>query len=182
MRLRRVLALGPFLALPVSRVAAQQSAGAIAAFRGGLEISADGSSWARRRIVPLSESRCARAASSPCAPGTAPLVLGIRFPKLPNAVDGAKVLSQLGESGSKTMRYFVRPVPANAASSICGGGFAVSNPLPDMRVTINLGNPGAPLPVTCRWTAVAGVPDTASPLGFDMVWSDTVVVEVISKP
>ena len=144
-------------------------------------MSVDGRSWGQVRTVALGANRCEPARTSPCAAATPPLVVSIRFPSLPQTVDGAKVLSQLGESGEARARYFVRPVPANAASTVCGGGFSVSNPLTTMRVAINLGNPGAPLPVTCRWTAVAGVPDAASPVGFYLVWSDTVAVRVVTK-
>lgn len=156
-------------------------ADAVASFRGGLEISVDGSSWALSRTITLSQTRCEPATTSPCAIGTAALVVNVRFPSLPGVVAGAKILAQLGESGSGEARYFIRPVPANAGSSVCGGVLGVSKPLPNMRMAINLGDQGTPLPVTCRWSVLAGVPNPKSASGFDMIWSDTATVHVVTK-
>jgi hypothetical protein len=156
-------------------------ADAIASFRGGLEISVDGNSWGQSKTVVLSAKRCSPATSSPCAHGTPPLVIEIRFPAIQNAVDGSRILAQLGESGSPTSHYYIRPVPANAAGTVCATGFNVPNPLANMRVSINLGDAGTPLPVTCRWSALAGVTNPKSPTGFDLVWSDTVTVHVVGK-
>ena len=175
------LPLAASLSQGATVASASVSSAPIVAFRRGLEVSVDGSAWGRVRSVTLPPNRCAPGSVSPCSPGTPPLVLSVRFPALPQVVDGSKVLSQLGESGGPAVHYFVRPVPANAKSSVCGPGFAVSAPMNAMRVTINLGESGTPLPVTCRWTAVAGVPDASSPVGFYMVWSDTVVVQVSAK-
>lgn len=166
----------------VDPAGAQSSSAAVAEFRKGLEISVNGGPWEISRTVTLSPSRCPPATGSPCAPGTAPLVINIRFPALPDVVDGSKVLSQLGEDGARDAHYHIRPVPANAAGTVCAGGLNVPAPLPNMRVAINLGHPGTPLPVTCRWTVLAGVPNPKSPTGFDLIWSDTVTVHVISKP
>ena len=177
-----LIACGAATGVAGSAGAQSSTSAAIAAFRQGLEISVNGGPWETSRTVVLSPTRCPPATSSPCATGTAPLVIGIRFPALPEVVDGSKVLSQLGEDGSRDAHYHIRPVPANAAGSVCAGGLNVPAPLPNMRVAINLGHPGTPLPVTCRWTVLAGVPNPKSPTGFDLIWSDTVTVHVISKP
>jgi hypothetical protein len=157
-------------------------ASSIAAFRKGLEVSVEGSPWGPSRTIGLPSSRCVPATTSPCAPGTPALIVNIRFPTLLNAADGASVLRQLGETGPAADHYFVRPVPANTSGTVCAGGFATPSPLGNMRMAINLGSPGTPLPVTCHWTALAGVSNPRSPGGIDLIWSDTVTVQVVARP
>ena len=153
----------------------------VAAFRDGLEISVDGTAWASSRTVTLSPTRCPPSSTSPCAAGTPPLIVSVRFPALPDVVSGGELLAQLGESGSKEAHYFIRPVPANAGSPVCGGVLSVSSPQHAMRMAINLAAPGTPLPVTCRWSVLAGIPDPKAPHGFEMIWSDTATVHVVGK-
>jgi hypothetical protein len=49
-------------------------------------------------------------------------------------------------------------------------------------MAINVGAPGPPLPLVCRWTALVGIPDPANTSRVAVVWSDTVVVQLITKP
>jgi hypothetical protein len=180
--MNRLLCVAPaVLAFGTASAQLSTSTGTVAAFRDGLEISVDGNSWGQSRTVALSPSRCPPSSTSPCAAGTPPLVVSVRFPALPDVVDGGKVLAQLGESGSKEARYYIRPVPANAGSPVCGGVLSVSSPQPAMRMAINLAAPGTPLPVTCRWSVLTGVPNPKAAHGFDLIWSDTATVHVISK-
>jgi hypothetical protein len=152
----------------------------VLAFRKGFEVSIDGSPWGPARTIALPLSRCVPATTSPCAPGTPAVLVNIRFPAVANAVDMSEVLSQLGESGGQGNHYMIRPVPANARGSVCAGGFIAPAPLGNMRMAINVGNPGTPLPVLCRWTALIGI---RLPGGkVELVWSDTIVAELVAKP
>jgi hypothetical protein len=169
---------GPANANGASLETTAADAHSIAAFRKGFEVSVEGSPWARSRTFSLPTPRCKPATSSPCVPGTPALLVKFRFPSLVNAVDLSQVLAKLGEAGGAGDHYMVRPVPANATSPVCAGGFTAPAPFNDMHLAINLGNPGTPLPVTCKWTVLAGVPNPTAKSGVELVWSDTVAVHL----
>jgi hypothetical protein len=185
LRLRVALALiaiAPSLPAQGAKGAApvHRDASELPRFRTGLEVSVEGSPWGHARTVALSPSRCRPATTSPCAPGTPAVIVNVRFPAVTGAVDMAQVRATLGEAGGAGNYYDIRPVPSNAVGTICAGGMIMSAPFSNMRMAINIGNPGTPLPVTCRWTVLVGIP---GPRGtVELVWSDTVTVQLVAQP
>jgi hypothetical protein len=167
---------------------AAADAAAVMTFRRGLQVSLDGTTWTQSLTVDLPPSRCVPATSSPCAAGTAPLYVKIKFAGLPSPADAATVLRQLGMTPSGGAHYFVFPVPMNAAGTpagVCEGGFSSPNavtPSNNVHIGLVLDRPGAPLPVTCSWVVVAGIPRPGSATGVDLIWSDTVSVRAVAKP
>ncbi|MGH7620358.1 MAG: hypothetical protein ACREPM_24340 [Gemmatimonadaceae bacterium] len=153
----------------------------IAGWRGGLEISVNGSAWERSLTVGLNKVQCPPSTASPCAAGSA-VAVDVRFPPVAAATDLAKAHARLGESSSASgNRYDVRLVK-NLSSPLCAPGFETSSAYGNARMAINLGAPGSPLPITCRWTAIVGVLDPSNASRVLVVWSDTVVVQLTSKP
>ena len=152
---------------------------AIVTWRSGLEVSVNGSAWGRTLSVVLTKAQCPPSASSPCAVGSA-VAVDVRFPPVEQAADLSKVHAQLGEAPvAAGSRYEVRLV-RSLSSPLCADGFETSSAYGNARMAIKVGAPGPPLPITCRWTAVVGIPQSASHLA--VVWSDTVVVQLTSKP
>jgi hypothetical protein len=154
---------------------------AILNWRNGLEISVNGSTWDRSLTVGLSKVQCPPSMASPCAAGSA-VAVDVRFPPVEQATDLAKVHAELGEiPGVTGSRYEVRLVRA-LSSPLCDAGFVTSSAYASARMAINVGAPGPPLPLTCRWTALIGIPDPANASHVAVIWSDTVVVQITSKP
>jgi hypothetical protein len=154
---------------------------AILYWRTGLEISVHGTGWDRSLTVPLSKVQCPPSTTSPCAAGSA-VAVDVRFPPVAQATDLSKVHAELGEiPGATGNRYEVRLV-RDLSSPLCDAGFATSSAYASARMAINVGAPGPPLPLTCRWSALIGVPDPANASHVTVVWSDTVVVQLTSKP
>jgi hypothetical protein len=159
----------------------QTSSAAIASWRTGLEVSVNGSVWDRSVIVGLSKTQCPPSPTSPCEPGSA-VAVDVRFPPVTQATDLSKVRAQLGEPPSAAgNRYEIRLV-RERSSPLCAAGFATSSAYGNARMAINVGAPGPPLPLTCRWTAVVGIPASGNSSRVAIVWSDTVVVQLTSKP
>jgi hypothetical protein len=154
---------------------------AIGSWRSGLEVSVNGSAWERSLTVALTKAQCPPSESSPCAVGSA-VAVDVRFPPIEQATDLSKVRAQLGEApGAAGSRYEVRLV-RSLSSPLCADGFETSSAYGNARMAINVGAPGPPLPLTCRWTAVVGIPQAANASHVAVVWSDTVVVQLTSKP
>lgn len=170
-----VLALG-------ARVASSQTPEiAIQSWRSGLEISVNGSAWDRAVTVGLSKVQCPPSATSPCAAGSA-VAVDVRFPPIDLATDLSKAHAQIGEvAGPMGNRYEVRLVHEHS-SPLCADGFATSSAYGNTRIAINVGAPGPPLPITCRWTALVGIPTAGGSSHVAAVWSDTVVLQLTSKP
>ena len=152
----------------------------IAAWRSGLEVSVNGSAWSQSASVALTRAQCPPSDTSPCASGSA-VGVDVRFPAVAQATELAKARAALGETGGQSgARYEVRVVRSQS-SPLCPGGFAAASPETTSRLAINLGPPGPPLPLTCKWAAVVGVPDASRPSKVMAVWSDTVSVVLTSK-
>ncbi len=150
-------------------------------WRNGLEISVNGSTWEHSITVGLSKVQCPPSTTSPCAAGSA-VAVDVRFPPVEQATDLSKVHAELGEiSGAPGSRYEVRLV-RSLSSPLCDAGFVTSSAYASTRMAINVGAPGPPLPLTCRWTALIGIADPANASHVAVVWSDTVVVQLTSKP
>ncbi len=168
--------------------AAQKSAGpsvvvtptelraAVTAWRSGLEVSVNGSGWNRSVAVTLTRAQCPPSETSPCASGSA-VGVDVRFPVVAQAVELTRTRAALSEppEGQSNARYELRLVRAQS-SPLCPNGFVVPAPANASRLAINLGPPGPPLPLTCRWTALVGVPDPNDPAKVTAIWSDTVSV------
>jgi hypothetical protein len=153
----------------------------IVGWRTGLEVSVNGSAWDRSVTVALTKAQCPPSESSPCAPGSA-VAVDVRFPPVEQAADLSKVHAQLGEAlGAAGNRYEVRLV-RSLSSPLCAAGFETSSAYGNARMAINVGAAGPPLPLTCRWTAVVGIPQPANASHVAVLWSDTVVVQLTSKP
>jgi len=153
---------------------------AILNWRTGLEVSVHGGGWDHSLTVPLSKVQCPPSTTSPCAAGSA-VAVDVRFPPVAQATDLSKVHAELGEiPGATGNRYEVRLV-RSLSSPLCDAGFVTSSAYASARMAINVGAPGPPLPLTCRWTALIGVPDPANASHVTVVWSDTVVVQLTSK-
>jgi len=153
---------------------------AIATWRDGLEISVNGAAWERTLTVGLSKAQCPPSTSSPCAAGSA-VAVDVRFPPIAQAIDLSKARAQLGEAPSQSGdRYEVRLV-REQSSALCAPGFSTSSAYANPRMAVNVGGQGPPLPLTCRWTAIVGIPD-ATGSHVAVVWSDTVVLQLTSKP
>ncbi len=154
---------------------------AVLSWRNGLEVSVNGSGWDRSLTVGLTKVQCPPSATSPCAEGSA-VAVDIRFPPIEQAMDLSKVRPRLGEvPGATGNRYEVRLVRSRS-SPLCDAGFATSSAFGNTRMAIKVGAPGPPLPLICRWTALVGIPDPASASRVAVIWSDTVVVQLTSKP
>lgn len=154
---------------------------AILNWRTGLEVSVNGSAWDRSLIVGLTKVQCPPSTTSPCAAGSA-VAVDIRFPPIAQATDLSKVHAQLGESAGATAgRYEVRLI-RSLSSPLCDAGFVTSSAYGNARMAINVGAPGPPLPLTCRWTAIVGIPGPGNASRVAVLWSDTVVVQLTSKP
>jgi hypothetical protein len=153
----------------------------LVSWRSGLQISVNGSAWDRSLTIGLTKVQCPPSPTSPCAAGSA-VAVDVRFPAVAQATDLAKVHAELGEvpeaGGS---RYEVRLVK-NLSSPLCDAGFVTSSAYAAARMAINVGAPGPPLPLTCRWTALIGIPDPLNAARVAVIWSDTVVVQLTSKP
>jgi len=183
MRLAAALLVGAHVALAQRQASANASdaSEAIASWRGGLAISVNGSPWERSVTVGLSKAQCPPSTTSPCAAGSA-VAVDVRFPPIDQATDLSKVHAQLGEApGPPGNRYEVRLV-RDRSSALCASGFEASSAYENSRMAINAGAPGPPLPLTCRWTALVGIPDPANASRIAVLWSDTVVVQLTSKP
>jgi hypothetical protein len=164
-----------------SSTASSKADTALLGWRNGLEISVNGSTWDRALTVTLSKVQCPPSPTSPCAAGSA-VAVDVRFPPVAQATDLSKVHAELGEiSGATGSRYEVRLV-RNQSSPLCDAGFVTSSAYASARMAINVGAPGPPLPLTCRWTALIGIPDPANASHVAVIWSDTVVVQLTSKP
>ena len=154
-----------------------------ASFRGGFVARVGGGVWAKSQTVALPLAACAPDLAAPCAAGAKPIAVDIRFTPLPHPVELYKALATIGESMPRgRARYMVRPVPANQTSTICGAGMTLTEPMNNLRVTVNLTSAGPPLPVTCRWTVLGATENRQTRVGFDVVWSDTIAVRVVRRP
>jgi hypothetical protein len=106
----------------------------------------------------------------------------IRIAPLPHPVELYKALSAIGEvMPPGRARYMVRTVPANQSNTVCGAGMTLPEPTITLRLSVNLANPGPQLPITCRWTVLGANEDAQTPAGFDVVWSDTITVQVVRR-
>lgn len=154
---------------------------AIAAWRTGLEVSVNGSGWNRTVSVALTKAQCPPSETSPCASGSA-VGVDVRFPAVAQAVELARTRATLGEptEARAGVRYELRIVRTQS-SPLCPGGFVAAAPAGTSRLAINLSRPGPRLPLTCRWTAVVGVPDPNDPSKVMAIWADTASVLVTSK-
>ena len=185
MIVRRMVFVVTIAVMSASVVRAQESAGAAAYrhFRTGLELRLGDGSWAKSRSIALSSRDCAPAVEAPCGAGAKPVVVDMRFAALPRPVELYKALSSIGEHmPSGRDRYMVRPVPARQPNAICGGGMTLTAPVANLRLAVNIANVGARLPVRCQWTVLGANENPQAESGFDVVWSDTITIQVVRRP
>lgn len=169
------------LALGARAASSQTSDVAIQSWRSGLEISVNGSPWDRALTVGLTKVQCPPSSTSPCAAGSA-VAVDVRFPPIEIATDLSRAHAQIGEAaGPMGNRYEVRLV-RELSSPLCADGFGTSSAYGNTRIAINVGAPGPRLPITCRWVALVGIPATSGSGHVAAVWSDTVVLQLTSKP
>jgi hypothetical protein len=152
-------------------------------FRAGLELRLGDGGWGKSRSIALSPRDCPPAPEAPCSASAKPVLVDVRFAALPRPVELYKALSTIGENMPPGReRYMVRSVPARQPDAICGGGMTLTAPMANLHVAVNIANAGSHLPVSCQWTVLGANENAQAPSGFDVLWSDTITVQVVRRP